>query len=146
MFLTSVSPSVTPPGPYTLGMGGIPTSVASAYRIDLSKKIPPLSEDNYLDWLFSISTCFAAMGLSKLLTVRHHEGAPASTAAHEAQSGRANRAPVRSREVHPVDGRSSDQGSSDPASRVDGNRPSGQFQNAGFSAGDYEDSDDEDVL
>ena len=68
------------------------------------------------------------------------------TAAHEAQSGRANRAPVRSREVHPADGRSSDQGSSDPASRVDGNRPSGQFQNAGFSAGDYEDSDDEDVL
>ena len=45
----------------------VAAGVSAAYRVDLSKKIPQLGEDNYLDWLFSISTCFAAMGLSRLL-------------------------------------------------------------------------------
>lgn len=57
-----------PYGPTSFDGGGMAAAgLSAAYRVDLSKKIPQLSEDNYLDWLFSISTCFAAMGLSKLL-------------------------------------------------------------------------------
>jgi len=124
-----------------LGVGAGPQAaagafdgVSAAYRIDLSKKIPPLGEDNYLDWLFSISTCFAAMGLSQLLTGRYHD-APQSRGA---QSRRANEG-AAALSGSPEKGGSPDR----PA---DGNRS--RDHGVGITADDYSyaDSEEEDVL
>ena len=78
-----------PYGPTSFGGGGMAAAgVSAAYRVDLSKKIPQLGEDNYLDWLFSISTCFAAMGLSKLLTAGYR-GATSGVSESSGVHGRA---------------------------------------------------------
>ena len=78
-----------PYGPTSFDGGGVAAAgVSAAYRVDLSKKIPQLGEDNYLDWLFSISTCFAAMGLSKLLTAGYR-GATSGVSESSGVHGRA---------------------------------------------------------
>ena len=62
-----------------LGVGAAPPPPAGAafdFGVSAAYQIPQLGEDNYLDWLFSIGTCFAAMGLSQLLTARRHVDAP----------------------------------------------------------------------
>ena len=78
-----------PYGPTSFDGGGMAAAgVSAAYRVDLSKKIPQLGEDNYLDWLFSISTCFAAMGLSKLLAAGYR-GATSGVSKSSGVHGRA---------------------------------------------------------